>query len=83
MDYLEQQCFPSVLTDDVVAQCQPFHCGDADLDEFFSKDTSNYKREMLGKSYCFRQNENPAVIVCAFPLLSPPQWYRHSETPPH
>ena len=27
-----------------------------------------YSRQMLGKSYCFRLDEDPSVIVCAFTL---------------
>lgn len=47
---------------------QSFSCGNADLDEFFQHDAPLYSRQMLGKSYCFRLDENPSVIVCAFTL---------------
>ena len=52
----------------VIAECRPFSCGNADLDEFFQHDAPLYSRQMLGKSYCFRLDEDMSVIVCAFTL---------------
>ncbi|KAA6301582.1 MAG: hypothetical protein EZS26_002326 [Candidatus Ordinivivax streblomastigis] len=77
MNYLEENCFFTELSDEVVAQCLSFNCGDDDLDDFFSKDTSNYKREMLGKSYCLRLKNDSAVIVCAFTLSNSGLDVRH------
>ena len=56
------------MDEKVIADCSPFSCGNADLDEFFQHDAPLYSRQMLGKSYCFRLDENPSVIVCAFTL---------------
>ena len=53
---------------EVIAECRPFSCGNADLDEFFQHDAPLYSKQMLGKSYCFRLDEDSSVIVCAFTL---------------
>jgi GNAT superfamily N-acetyltransferase len=66
--FLEECCTISLLNGETLAQCQPFNCGDADLDNFFLCDAVKYERQLLGRSYCFCLKENPAVIVCAFTL---------------
>lgn len=33
--FLSSQCFFSELTDDLLSTCQPFSCGNEDLDDFF------------------------------------------------
>lgn len=60
-------CFLSVLTDDVIEQCEPFTCGnDEDMDEFFRTDAIAYAKFRMGKSYCFRLTQNPKKIVACF-----------------
>lgn len=49
-------------------QSRPFSCGDKDLDDFFLHDAIKYERQLLGKSYCFRLDNDSSVIVCAFAL---------------
>ena len=51
-------------TKEVQRNCEPFSCGDNDLDEFFEKDVFLYEEEMLGKSYCWVTNNRPHKIVC-------------------
>lgn len=34
--------------------------------EFFQKDAPFYSKQLLGKSYCFRMDEDSRIIVCAF-----------------
>lgn len=68
MGILLDRCSFSPLDDDVIAECRPFSCGNADLDEFFRHDAPLYSRQMLGKSYCFRLDDDLSVIVCAFTL---------------
>jgi hypothetical protein len=58
--FLEECCTISLLNGETLAQCQPFNCGDADLDNFFLCDAVKYERQLLGRSYCFRLKENPA-----------------------
>ena len=68
MGFLLDKCSFSPLDEEVIAECRPFSCGNADLDEFFQHDASLYSKQMLGKSYCFRLDEDSSVIVCAFTL---------------
>ena len=68
MGFLLDKCSFSPLDEKVIAECRPFSCGNADLDEFFQHDAPLYSKQMLGKSYCFRLDEDSSVIVCAFTL---------------
>ena len=68
MGFLLDKCSFSPLDGKVIAECRPFSCGNADLDEFFQHDAPLYSRQMLGKSYCFSLDEDMSVIVCAFTL---------------
>lgn len=68
MGFLLEKCSFSTLDEDVIKVCHPFLCGNTDLDDFFQHDAPAYSKQMLGKSYCFRLDDNPAVIVCAFTL---------------
>ena len=68
MGFLLDKCSFSPLDEEVIAGCRPFSCGNVDLDEFFQHDAPLYSRQMLGKSYCFRLDEDMSVIVCAFTL---------------
>ena len=58
MGFLLDKCSFSPLDGKVIAECRPFSCGNADLDEFFQHDAPLYSRQMLGKSYCFRLDED-------------------------
>ena len=51
-----------------LAGCQPFSCGEDDLDEFFAKDCLVNQRRLLGKTYLFCLKEQPDTIVTAFSL---------------
>jgi GNAT superfamily N-acetyltransferase len=42
-----------------------FDCGDDDLNEFFNRDALQYKRQMLSRTYFFREKRN-GKVVCAF-----------------
>lgn len=68
MGFLENKYSFFSMTEEVVKHCHPFTCGDSDLDEFFQHDALLYNDQLLGKTYCFRLNENPANIICAFTL---------------
>lgn len=69
MDFLENNCIFEVLTQEVLAECCPFTCGvDDDMDEFFRKDALVYARRRLGKSYCFRLENDSKTIVACFTL---------------
>ena len=65
MSFLIEHCTFFELTEDVLATCQPFSCGNADLDDFFLNDATRYAHFLMGKTYCFRLNSYPSKIVCA------------------
>ncbi|MDR3093759.1 MAG: GNAT family N-acetyltransferase [Bacteroidales bacterium] len=67
---LLERCTIFPLNNETISQCQPFSCGDKDLDDFFHNDTDNYYQQLLGKSYCYRLDEDPSIIVCAFTLAN-------------
>jgi GNAT superfamily N-acetyltransferase len=68
MNFLENNCSLALLNEpDSVAS---FSCGDQDLDDFFTRDCFAYEEQMLGKTYCYRLNEAPHPIVCAFTLAN-------------
>ena len=47
----------------VADYCDPFSCGDDDLDDFFHHDVFLYEDELLGKSYCWISRANQRQIV--------------------
>lgn len=66
MGFLLDRCSFHVLDRETIKECQPFTCGNDDLDDFFQHDAPLYDFQMLGKSYCFRLDADKSVIVCAF-----------------
>lgn len=48
---------------EVAEYCDPFSCGDADLDDFFKNDVFLNEEELLGKSYCWINRSNQREIV--------------------
>ena len=56
------------LTDDILSVCEPFLCGNEDLDDFFAYDDTRYAHFLMGKTYCFRSGDNPSKIVCALTI---------------
>ncbi len=50
-------------TKEVADYCDPFCCGDTDLDEFFSHDVFLYESELLSKAYCWIRRSKPNEIV--------------------
>ncbi|MDR3252752.1 MAG: GNAT family N-acetyltransferase [Tannerella sp.] len=66
--FLSKDCSIFPLNEEILSQCQPFSCGDKDLDDFFLNDAAKFNRQLLGKSFCFRLKADLSVIVCAFTL---------------
>lgn len=50
-------------TKEVADYCEPFRCGDKDLDEFFKYDVFLYEKELLSKAFCWISKDNPKEIV--------------------
>ena len=68
MGFLAEKCTFSVFNQEMIDVCLPFDCGHADLNDFFANDSVNYSRELFGKSYCFRLDEDTTKVVCAFTI---------------
>lgn len=66
MSFLENDCTFYVLDKQTLDDCDRFCCDHEDLDDFFNNESFLYSNELLGKSYCFRLNNNKEKIVCAF-----------------
>ena len=66
MSFFSDNCFFSSYTEDIIKSCDAFSCGDEDMDDFFHNDALDYATFMMGRTYCFRLNENPKKIVCVF-----------------
>lgn len=70
MGFLTDNCFFSVLNTEVVSNMAHFYCGDTDLDNFFQNEAIPYSKQLLGKSYCFRLEQDPTIVVCAFTVAN-------------
>ena len=68
MNFLKENCTQYVVTN--INDLVEFSCGDKDLDEFFTNDCLDFAKQLLGKTYCYRLNENPDKVVCAFTLAN-------------
>lgn len=66
MQFLQDECSFHLLTEEIISSCEPFSCGDKDLDDFFRNDAVLYAKNRLGKTYCYILKEDPKKIVCAF-----------------
>jgi hypothetical protein len=60
---LSQECDMLKLDSDVLANCAPFSCGDADLDDFFTNEAIAYEKDLMGKTYCWLLKEDNTKIV--------------------
>lgn len=58
-----ENTFMVPYTKEVAEYCNPFCCGDSDLDEYFEDDVFLYEKELLGKSYCWINRHNDKEIV--------------------
>ena len=60
---LERDCEMIILSEEHIIS--DFDCGNSDLNDFFNHDALEYKRQMLSRTYFFRQKSS-GVVVCAF-----------------
>ncbi len=58
-----ENTFMVPYTKEVADYCDPFSCGDEDLDDFFSNDVFLYEEELLGKTYCWINKTNQREII--------------------
>ena len=68
MSYLRDDCQLLSLSKKILDDCSEFSCGNADLDDFFLNDSLKYKKELLGKTYCFVSKSDNNEIVAMFTL---------------
>ncbi len=66
MGFLLDKCTFSPFNNTTLCDCDAFNCGHDDLNDFFSNDSVDWSKQLLGKSYCFTLDENPSQIICAF-----------------
>ena len=68
MSFLKEHC--SLFSVNEPKELEGFNCGDLDIDEFFANDCFGFTKQLLGKTYCYRLNEEPNKVVCAFTLAN-------------
>lgn len=68
MGYLLDNCTISLYTAELLKQCEPFRCGEDDLDDFFATKALEYSEFHMGKTFCFRLRNNLNKIVAVFTL---------------
>lgn len=51
MAFLAERCVRTVLTPKILRLCDPFSCGNKDLDEFFIVDSVEYGKQLMGKTW--------------------------------
>ena len=56
------------FNENIKNNCEIFSCGDNDLDEFFNQDALLYEQELLGKTFCWINRENPYEIMAMITL---------------
>ncbi|MDR3367050.1 MAG: GNAT family N-acetyltransferase, partial [Prevotellaceae bacterium] len=77
MGFLQENCTIYTFEREILEQCQSFDCGDTDLNDFFLNDAENFNRQLLGKSYCYRLDSAPSLIVCMFTLANSSMDVKH------
>lgn len=60
---LDEKCQLARVTPQVLDYCQPFTCGDEDLDDFFANNAIAYEKELMGKTYCWVLRDDVTKIV--------------------
>lgn len=68
MSFLREYC--SLFSINEPKELEGFKCGDPDIDEFFANDCFGFNKQLLGKTYCYKLNEDPNKVVCAFTLAN-------------
>ena len=63
-----ERCTLKTYDTTIIENCDPFDCGNNDLNDFFANDALNYTSELLGKSYCFTFDDDERQIVTAFTI---------------
>ena len=59
VEELLSRCELVRASEEKLAECKPFSCGEDDLDEFFANDCLINQRRLLGKTYLFCLKNQP------------------------
>ena len=68
MGFLQEKCRFGFFSRQKFAECETFHCGDDELDEFFIQDDFLQSDELLCKNYCFTLDADSTKLVAVFTL---------------
>lgn len=60
---IDDDTIMSPYTKEVAEYCDPFRCGDEELDSFFAQQVFFYREEMLCNAYCWINKHNNKEIV--------------------
>lgn len=67
---LNYDCTLFKFNEQILRNCQPFDCGVEDLNDFFATDAIAYDRDLMGKTYCWLDNEDDTRIVAMITLAN-------------
>ena len=79
VEQLLGECELVRLTEEKLAACKPFSCGEGDLDEFFAKDCLVNQRKLLGKKVLFRTNNRTGCRFLIVDALNRPDTLHYYE----
>ncbi len=68
MSFLKEHC--SLFSVNEPEELKGFTCVDLDIHHIIKKKSFGFTKQLLGKTYCYRLNEDPDKVVCAFTLAN-------------
>ena len=68
MSFLKEHC--SLFSVNEPEELKGFTCVDLDIHHIIKKNCFGFTKQLLGKTYCYRLNEDPDKVVCAFTLAN-------------
>lgn len=60
---IDTKCHFAKVNQGLLTNCQPFSCGENDLDDFFYNDALAYEKDLMGKTYCWVLAEDITKVV--------------------
>lgn len=60
---IDLKCHFAKVNQGLLTNCQPFSCGENDLDDFFYNDALAYEKDLMGKTYCWVLTEDVTKVV--------------------
>lgn len=60
---IDVKCHFAKVNQGLLANCQPFYCGENDLDDFLYNDALAYERDLMGKTYCWVLADDVTKVV--------------------